>query len=59
MKGRIGPEADMREFVISHYPYIVVYRLQADSVHILRILHASAMANSIEPSAVASTPVFI
>jgi toxin ParE1/3/4 len=41
MKGRIGREADTRELVISRYPYIVVYRLQADSVHILRILHAS------------------
>lgn len=41
MKGRIGREAYTRELVINRYPYIVVYRLQADSVHILRILHAS------------------
>jgi toxin ParE1/3/4 len=41
MKGRTGREPGTRELVLRRYPYVVVYKVQSDSVHILRILHAS------------------
>lgn len=40
-KGRPGREPDTRELVIQRYPYIVVYRVRADAVEIIRVLHTS------------------
>jgi toxin ParE1/3/4 len=39
--GRPGKMPGTRELVISWLPYIVVYRLHAGSVEILRIMHTS------------------
>jgi toxin ParE1/3/4 len=39
--GRIGRVAGTRELVVAGTPYIVPYRVHADSVEILRVFHAS------------------
>jgi len=39
--GRIGELPGTRELVIHPWPYIVVYRLEADSVRIIRVRHAA------------------
>jgi toxin ParE1/3/4 len=39
--GRAGRVAGTRELVISSTPYIAVYRIVADTVRILRILHGA------------------
>jgi toxin ParE1/3/4 len=37
--GRSGEVPGTRELVISRLPYFLVYRLDGDTVHILRVLH--------------------
>jgi toxin ParE1/3/4 len=37
--GREGRVADTRELVVTGTPFIVIYRLRAPTVHILRVLH--------------------
>ncbi len=37
--GRPGRRARTRELVVSRTPYIVAYRLQGDTIIILRVLH--------------------
>lgn len=39
--GRIGRADGTRELVITPYPYIVTYRVEADEVHILAVVHTS------------------
>jgi toxin ParE1/3/4 len=39
--GRIGRISGTRELVITNTPFIVAYRLQNNTVEILRILHSS------------------
>ncbi len=39
--GRIGRVAGTRELVITGLPYIVGYRITADAVRILRVLHGA------------------
>lgn len=39
--GRVGRRKDTRELVISRTPFIVVYRLKAGRIEVLRVLHAS------------------
>jgi toxin ParE1/3/4 len=39
--GRAGKLAGTRELVIPHWPYIVVYRIAAEEVQILRVFHAA------------------
>ena len=39
--GRLGRLPDSREFVIQKYPYIVAYRIQANEVHLLLVVHTS------------------
>ena len=39
--GRPGKLRGTRELVIRHTPFIVVYRVTADSVQIVRFLHSS------------------
>jgi len=39
--GRTGRIEGTRELVISHTPYIAVYRIVGDNVRILRVLHGS------------------
>jgi len=39
--GRAGRVAGTRELVITHYPYIVPYRIKNGCVEILRVLHTA------------------
>jgi addiction module RelE/StbE family toxin len=39
--GRLGRTAGTRELVIAGLPYIIAYRVHADQVDILRVLHTS------------------
>lgn len=40
-RGRIGLKPGTREMVLSPLPYIIVYGVEAEMVHIFRVLHAS------------------
>jgi toxin ParE1/3/4 len=40
-RGRPGKKEGTREMVIPFLPYVVVYRVRSDTVHIVRILHSS------------------
>ena len=37
--GRAGRLFGTRELVITHYPYIVPYRVKTDAVEVLRVFH--------------------
>jgi len=37
--GRPGRRAGTRELVVSRTPYVVAYRLRADAIEILRVMH--------------------
>ena len=39
--GRAGRVAGTRELVITHYPYIVPYRIKNERVEILRVFHTA------------------
>ena len=39
--GRPGRKKGTRELVISRTPFVAVYRIQADTIQILRLLHSS------------------
>jgi len=39
--GRAGRVKGTRELVVAHTPYILVYRIQGNTVEILRVLHSS------------------
>jgi toxin ParE1/3/4 len=41
LMGRVGRVEGTRELVIINTPYFVVYRLQENTVEILRVLHTS------------------
>lgn len=43
-RGRVGRVAGTREWVISEWPYIIVYRVQDSSIEILRIYHGAQKA---------------
>ncbi len=40
-RGRAGKKEGTRELVMSSLPYIIVYHVRGDTVHIVRILHSS------------------
>jgi toxin ParE1/3/4 len=40
-RGRPGRREGTRELVLSPLPYIVVYQITADVIHIVRILHGA------------------
>lgn len=40
-RGRPGKKAGTRELVLSPLPYIVVYQIAGDVIHIVRILHGA------------------
>jgi toxin ParE1/3/4 len=40
-RGRPGKKEGTREMVMPFLPYVVVYRVMSDTVHIVRILHSS------------------
>ena len=39
--GRPGRLKGMRELVMSHTPFVAVYRLQANRIEVIRLLHSS------------------
>lgn len=41
LMGRVGSVAGTRELVINHYPYIVIYRVGANLVRVLAVIHTS------------------
>lgn len=40
-RGRIGQKLNTRELVMTPLPYVIVYSVDSQSVHILRLLHTS------------------
>jgi toxin ParE1/3/4 len=40
-RGRPGKKQGTRELVLSPLPYLVVYRITGDAIHIVRILHGA------------------
>ena len=40
-RGRIGQLPNTRELVMSPLPYVIVYRVEPQVVHIFRIVHTS------------------
>ena len=40
-RGRAGKKAGTREFVMASLPYVVVYQVDGDLVHVVRILHSA------------------
>ncbi len=40
-RGRAGKKEGTRELVMPALPYVIVYQLRGDTVHIVRILHRS------------------
>lgn len=40
-KGRPGRDPETRELIVQRYPYVVIYELRSDVIHILRVLHTS------------------
>ena len=40
-RGRIGDEEGTREIPFSPLPYIAVYRVRDDTIHVLRIYHGA------------------
>lgn len=40
-RGRPGKKEGTRELVLSPLPYVVVYRIGGDAIHIARILHGA------------------
>lgn len=40
-KGRIAEQIDCRELVLPSLPYVVLYRVANDAVHVLRIWHGA------------------
>ena len=39
--GRPGKRADIREMVLAPLPYVLVYSVSSEAIHILRFLHTS------------------
>jgi toxin ParE1/3/4 len=40
-RGRPGKKAGTRELVMSSLPYVIVYQLSGDVIHVVRILHGA------------------
>ena len=40
-RGRHGRKSGTREFVLSPLPYVVIYQITGDVIHIARILHGA------------------
>jgi len=41
LAGRVGKKSDTRELVLAPLPYLLIYSVHEQSVHILRFLHTS------------------
>ena len=40
-RGRNGPQEGTRELIVSPMPYIIVYGVEPETVHIFRVIHVS------------------
>jgi len=40
-RGRVGHKSGTRELVVTPMPYMIVYSVEAETVHLLRVIHAS------------------
>jgi addiction module RelE/StbE family toxin len=40
-RGRMGRRPGTRELIVSGLPYIIVYRISSETIHILRIYHGA------------------
>jgi addiction module RelE/StbE family toxin len=40
-RGRIGKKPGTRELVLAPLPYVLIYRIQGEVIHIVRILHGA------------------
>jgi addiction module RelE/StbE family toxin len=40
-RGRAGRKEGTREFVLSSLPYVVVYQITGEIIHVVRILHGA------------------
>jgi toxin ParE1/3/4 len=40
-RGRPGKKEGTRELVVPSLPYVIVYQVRTDSVHVVRVLHTS------------------
>jgi addiction module RelE/StbE family toxin len=40
-RGRAGKKQGTRELVLSSLPYIIVYQVSSDALHVVRILHGA------------------
>lgn len=40
-RGRLGKKEGTRELVVAPMPYIIVYAVEPQMVHILRVIHAA------------------
>ena len=40
-RGRLGKKKGTRELVLSPLPYLIVYQVKGDVIHIVRILHGA------------------
>jgi toxin ParE1/3/4 len=40
-RGRVGRKEGTRELVLAPLPYIVVYQVRGETVHVVRILHGA------------------
>ncbi|MGO8736740.1 MAG: type II toxin-antitoxin system RelE/ParE family toxin [Terriglobia bacterium] len=40
-RGRVGKKEGTRELVLSSLPYVAVYRVSGEAIHIVRILHGA------------------
>lgn len=39
--GRIGRIFGTREYIISEYPYVVIYAVKKQAVYVIRVMHSS------------------
>ena len=40
-RGRLGKKSETRELLTTPLPYLIIYEIQGDTIHILRIAHGA------------------
>ena len=40
-RGRVGHKSGTRELIVTPMPYMIVYSVEAETVHVLRVIHAA------------------
>jgi addiction module RelE/StbE family toxin len=43
LSGKPGRSAETREIVVKKIPYVIIYKINADRIEILRVLHTSRL----------------